>query len=234
MEIAVALEDRLGIHLSETDIAGIRTIRDLLRLVIERRDGARALPREEPAMAPDFERWLAPTGALLTALALALYALNRLVMRGLFRLRVTGATQLPETGAFVITSNHVSDLDGMAIAAALPWSQVPAALLGGRRGAHVLQPAHSPVLPGHARLPGRRRPSRRGARKRPPRAAGGPCAGLVSRGLALARRQAAAFPARHRTAAAAQRRAGRAQPISTARSRRCPGVAASPSFARSP
>ena len=74
-------------------------------------------------MATDFERWLAPTGALLTVLALALYALNRLVMRGLFRLRVTGATKLPETGAFVITPNHVSDLDGLAIAAALPWSQ---------------------------------------------------------------------------------------------------------------
>jgi long-chain acyl-CoA synthetase len=67
------------------------------------------------AMATDFERWLAPTGALLTVLALTLYALNRLVMRGLFRLRVTGATKLPEAGAFVITPNHVSDLDGLAI-----------------------------------------------------------------------------------------------------------------------
>ena len=56
-------------------------------------------------------------------LALTLDGLNRLVMRGLFRLRVTGATKLPETGAFVITPNHVSDLDGLAIAAALPWSQ---------------------------------------------------------------------------------------------------------------
>jgi long-chain acyl-CoA synthetase len=123
MEIAVALEDRLGIHLSETDIAGIGTIRELLRLAIERPDGARAPPHEEPATAPDFERWLAPAGALLTVLALTLYGLNRLVMRGLFRLRVTGATKLPETGAFVITPNHVSDLDGLAIAAALPWSQ---------------------------------------------------------------------------------------------------------------
>ena len=78
---------------------------------------------EEPATAPDFERWLAPAGALLTVLALTLYALNRLIMRGLFRLRVTGATKLPEAGAFVITPNHVSDLDGLAIAAALPWSQ---------------------------------------------------------------------------------------------------------------
>src|SRR5271166_4769229 len=123
MEITIALEDRLDIHLSETDIAGIRTIRDLLRLAIERRSGARALPRQEPAMATDFERWLAPAGALLTSLAMTLYGLNWTVMRGLFRLRVSGAENLPATGAFVITSNHVSDLDGMAIAAALPWSR---------------------------------------------------------------------------------------------------------------
>jgi hypothetical protein len=36
---------------------------------------------------------------LLTALALALYALNRLLMRGLFRLRAAGAATLPKTGA---------------------------------------------------------------------------------------------------------------------------------------
>ena len=44
-------------------------------------------------------------------------------MRGLFRLRVRGAESLPATGAFVITPNHVSDLDGLAIAAALSWSR---------------------------------------------------------------------------------------------------------------
>jgi len=44
-------------------------------------------------------------------------------MHGLFRLRATGAEQLPAAGAFVITANHVSDLDAMAIAAALPWSR---------------------------------------------------------------------------------------------------------------
>jgi long-chain acyl-CoA synthetase len=124
MEIAVALQDRLEIHLSETDIAGIRTIRELLRLAIERRGEAPpGAPHEEAAMTIDFDRWLAPTGPWLTTLAVALYALNRLLMRGLFRLHVSGAAKLPRTGAFVITPNHLSDLDGLAIAAALPWSQ---------------------------------------------------------------------------------------------------------------
>ncbi len=123
MEIAVALEDRLDIHLSETDIAGIQTVRDLLRLAIERRGGTSPPQRQESGMATDFERWLAPRGAALTALAIVLYALNWAVMRGLFRLRVSGAERLPATGAFVITPNHASDLDGLAIAAALPWSR---------------------------------------------------------------------------------------------------------------
>jgi long-chain acyl-CoA synthetase len=122
MEIAVALDERMGIHLSESDIAGIQTVRDLLRLAIGRRNAASALPRTQ-TMATDFARWLAPTGTFETAFGMALYAINRLVMRGPFRLRVTGAEQLPAAGAYVITANHVSDLDGMAIAAALPSSQ---------------------------------------------------------------------------------------------------------------
>jgi long-chain acyl-CoA synthetase len=123
MEIAVALEDRLAIHLSEADIAGIESVRDLLRRLTEHRSGAPSLPQQEPTMATDFERWLSPTGASLTALAMVLYALNWAVMRGLFRLRVTGVESLPTAGAFVIVPNHVSDLDGLAVGAALPWSR---------------------------------------------------------------------------------------------------------------
>ena len=123
MELTLLLQDRLGIHLSDTDIAAIATIRDLLRLSVERRTGEYPLLREESALALDIEHWLGPTGGLLTALGFALYALNWLLMRVLFRLRLAGAERLPRAGAFVITPNHVSDLDGMAVAAALPWSQ---------------------------------------------------------------------------------------------------------------
>jgi long-chain acyl-CoA synthetase len=123
MEIAVELQDRLGLHLSESEIARIQTLRDLMRLAIERRGGAPASPREERAMATDYERWLAPPGLARTAFAMVLYALNRLLMRRLFRLRISGAEKLPPAGAFVITSNHISDLDGLVIAAALPWSR---------------------------------------------------------------------------------------------------------------
>jgi long-chain acyl-CoA synthetase len=124
MELAILLQDRLRIHLSDTDIAAIATIRDLLRLSIERRAGVRPAPQEEPAVTVDVEHWLAPTDTLLTALGFVMYALNRLVMRGLFRLQFTGVERLPDTGPILIAPNHVSYLDGPAVAAALPWRRL--------------------------------------------------------------------------------------------------------------
>jgi long-chain acyl-CoA synthetase len=124
MELTILLQDRRGVRLSDTDIAAIVTIRDLLHLSIERGTGARLLSHEVLDVAMDTERWLAQTGTLLTASGFVLYALNRLVMRALFRLQLAGLERLPATGPFLITPNHVSYLDGLAIAAALPWRRL--------------------------------------------------------------------------------------------------------------
>ena len=121
MELAVLLQHRLSVHLSETDIDAIQTVRDLLRRSIER--GARRSV-EAPAIATDIDRWLAPRGLLLHGLGTLLYALNWLVMRCLFRLSVTGTELLPASGPFVITPNHGSYLDAPAIAAALPFRRI--------------------------------------------------------------------------------------------------------------
>ena len=52
--------------------------------------------------------------------------LNRSVMRTAFRLRVSGLERLPRAGPFVITPNHASDLDrlALALAAALPVARL--------------------------------------------------------------------------------------------------------------
>ena len=122
MELEVALEARTGVRLTEADIAGIETLRDLLRLcVARRRDGAGI--EEVSPVARDTERWLAPRGLLLTAAGLVLYGLNWVIMHTCFQLRISGLEHLPSSGAYVITPNHVSDLDAMAIAAALPLSR---------------------------------------------------------------------------------------------------------------
>lgn len=124
MELTVAIQERFRIYLSDADLASIIQLRDLLRLTIERRLRGQAAAAEPPPIATELDRWLAPTGPLLTGAGLLLYALNLLVMRGLFRLRVEGLEQVPASGPFVLTPNHVSDLDAMAIAAALPLSRL--------------------------------------------------------------------------------------------------------------
>jgi long-chain acyl-CoA synthetase len=126
MELAVLLHERAGVSISDEDLGQIATVGDLLRMASERQTAAATaaagrLPFGEPAIAGDVERWLAPTGRLLTASGFFLCVINRIIIRGLFRLRVAGSERLPAAGAFVIAPNHVSYLDVLVIAAALPW-----------------------------------------------------------------------------------------------------------------
>ena len=130
MELTITLQDRLGIRLTEADIATIDTIRDLLRCCVDKarppRDGIPAVRAEEDQIS----LWLTPTGPGLTLLGLLLYAINWFVMRALFRLDVRGIENLPVGGAFVIAPNHASYLDPFAIAAALPLSRLRNLYLG--------------------------------------------------------------------------------------------------------
>ncbi len=124
MELSITLQDRYGVRLTETDIATIDTIRDLLvRCKVRKRVG----PVGEPAAAAEaveISRWLAPTGPIATLLGVLLYGINWCAMRGLFRLHVEGTQNIPETGAFVIAPNHASYLDPLVIAAALPLARL--------------------------------------------------------------------------------------------------------------
>jgi len=124
MELTLGLHDNFSVQISDTDIASIETVRDLLRLSLNARG---LMPVVSGGMAPlaeDIAHWLAPTGPLLTTAGIVLYAANWLIMRAVFQLRVVGMKHLPATGAFVITPNHASDLDPMIVAAALPLSQL--------------------------------------------------------------------------------------------------------------
>jgi long-chain acyl-CoA synthetase len=122
MELTLSLQEQLGVQVADAELAGIDTIRDLLRVCRGRAAGAPAAAA--PGLAIDVERWLAPTPLALTGAGLALYAVNRLALRGLFRLRVVGLERLPASGPFVIAPNHVSDLDPLVIAAALPLAHL--------------------------------------------------------------------------------------------------------------
>jgi len=112
ISFGLELEDRLKLRLSESEIGSVVTVRDLLTLATR----ASAAPAPPPAS----RDWIAPTGMALKTLGALLYALNALLLRVLFRLRVVGRAHLPE-GNFILIANHASYLDAPAIAAALPY-----------------------------------------------------------------------------------------------------------------
>ena len=70
---------------------------------------------------PELARWLAPPRLPYRLAGYALGALNALLMRLFFRLRVSGRQRLPAEGAMILAANHLSDLDPPVLAAALDW-----------------------------------------------------------------------------------------------------------------
>ena len=121
MSLAMELEERFGVRLSEDALSRVLTLRDLLQESLEAAaSGAGIDEAEMRRLSPEQERWLAPRSAALTALAAVLYGLNRVVMRLVFRVRVHGMERLPEKRPLLIAPNHVSYLDPFVIAAALP------------------------------------------------------------------------------------------------------------------
>jgi long-chain acyl-CoA synthetase len=122
MSLAMELEERFGVRLSEDALGRIMTLRDLLQESLDAaRAGAGIDEAETRRLTPEQERFLAPRGPAMTALAAALYGINRIVMRVLFRARVQDLKRVPDEGPLLITPNHLSYLDPFVIAAALPW-----------------------------------------------------------------------------------------------------------------
>lgn len=126
LDISLEIRQRTGVELSEEAIGRIATVRDLLTEVsaggsLEKTvDPARLLGEPESVLTEAQKRWLAPKGAVLTALSRALYQFNRACIKGLFQLRVDGLANLPP-GQYCLTPNHLSVLDPFIVAAALPY-----------------------------------------------------------------------------------------------------------------
>ncbi|MBI1207193.1 MAG: AMP-binding protein [Azospirillum sp.] len=124
LTLAMELESRLGIRLPESELAAAATVRALIDAAL-----SAATPSGPPALvtlSPDEERWLRPPGPLAVALGRGLYGLDRLLMAGYFSLQVDDALPPePPAGPFMVVANHVSDLDPLVLAAALPkrWLQ---------------------------------------------------------------------------------------------------------------
>src|SRR5438552_2367626 len=126
LNLTLEIGESSGVELSEEAIARIETVRDLLREVTEGGEGEAVDPLKNPDEVLDENQmqWLEPLGPVAAGTARFLYAVNRVLMRLLFRVRAEGLEHLPQDRQWVLTPNHVSYLDPFAIAALLDWNQL--------------------------------------------------------------------------------------------------------------
>jgi long-chain acyl-CoA synthetase len=144
VNLTLEIGEKTGVELDEEAIERIETVHDLLREVAEHAEQAgtgqgtaKLSPLEHPEEVLDDrqKRLLRSLSPAELAVAKGMFALNRAVARGVFRLRVEGAENLPKEGPFVVAPNHVSYLDAFAVAAALDWRLLRQTYWGGWVGA---------------------------------------------------------------------------------------------------
>jgi long-chain acyl-CoA synthetase len=121
MSLTMELEERFGVRLSEDAVARVNTLRDLLE---EARQAVETAPEEPGRLTPEQERWLEPRGFAERALARTLLVVDRWLLRTLFRVRAEGLEHVPRHGPYLMTPNHESYLDPLALCAVLPWAQL--------------------------------------------------------------------------------------------------------------
>jgi long-chain acyl-CoA synthetase len=134
LNLTLEIRERAGVELTETAIAKIETIRDLLREVSEANEPASAAaPLESPeeALSEEQKRWLESLGPAMRLARRILFFTNRTVMRALFRVEAKGLDRLPEDGQLVFAPNHSSYLDTPALAAVLSDARLLRTYWGG-------------------------------------------------------------------------------------------------------
>ncbi len=132
--LTLELSPAIGVDLTEDALAHVVTLRDLLRAAV----AAAVAPPQETILAD--ERWFRQRGAVQRAMHRLVAALDRIVMRLLFRLSVEGRENVPAFGPCLICPNHVSYLDPFALAAALPYPILRSTFWGGWTGSLFLGP----------------------------------------------------------------------------------------------
>jgi len=129
VELLVAVEKELGGDVEESQLADIYTVRDLVNAVLESAasgktisraqfDGWNAVLREDPDD-PDVLA-LARSQPIAEAFWYFVTRLLQVIFRDRFSLKYEGLEKLPAKGGYILSSNHQSYLDPVALAAVLP------------------------------------------------------------------------------------------------------------------
>lgn len=143
----LTLELRAGttIDLPEEAIGRLENVRDLLREAIEadawgeHSQAAGQLPFEQLAqpealLSAQQRAWLQPPGPLIRSWGALLFAFDRWLMRRVYQLEIRGQEHLSQSGPCIVTPNHVSWLDPLVVAAALPQRVLEQTYWGGWTG----------------------------------------------------------------------------------------------------
>jgi long-chain acyl-CoA synthetase len=130
IELLSQIEQQLGGDVSETQLAEIYSVRDLVDAVLQSAAGG-ATPSSTAAFAgwkavlaeePDADEVI-PLVRRQRLSGTAWYLVSRLIQlftRDRFHLRVSGIEKLPNAGAYILCSNHQSYLDAIVLPGILP------------------------------------------------------------------------------------------------------------------
>jgi len=121
VQLGMEVEERFGIALSEEAIGRTLTVRHLLQEVEAAPTATATGPGDrQAARTAEAERWLQPQSGAMRVTAAVAHAVVKGLCRLLFRLRAEGVDRLSESGPLILAANHVSDIDPVVLAAALP------------------------------------------------------------------------------------------------------------------
>ena len=129
IELLVSVEEELGGKVDEADLGEIYTVRQLVDAVVasvaagggKRTESAGwSTVLQEESTDPEVLA-LARPSVFWTALWFVVAKFVYLLSRVLNGLKVTGMENLPETGPFILSSNHQSYIDPAILGAILPW-----------------------------------------------------------------------------------------------------------------
>lgn len=126
LNLTMDIAQLTGVELEEQSLGRVETVRDLLHEVSTATGSGRALDparivhHPEDYLSAEQSRYLKPFNPVEAIIAFVGRGLAWLVMKTYFRLTVTGRDHLPSQGAFILTPNHASFLDPIALFAATP------------------------------------------------------------------------------------------------------------------
>jgi long-chain acyl-CoA synthetase len=132
VELLSRLEEELGGNVEESQLSGFYTVRDLLNAVLQSAASGEGKPGNRVAFAgwkailaedPDDPEVLGLINPhrFSNSFWYTITRIGQMIAFDRFRLKVSGLEKLPESGAFILSSNHQSYLDPLILASLMPW-----------------------------------------------------------------------------------------------------------------